>query len=324
MSDPTNWTFPEEFRPDPDELAFDLDEAIASVVQLRADVPADAFTASVLGTNRTGNGVVIGDDGLVLTIGYLVTEAESVWLTTHDGRVVAGHPLAYDQATGFGLVLPLGPLRLPPRARGRPAAVRVGSDVFVLGAGGREHALKAALISRREFAGYWEYLLEQALFTAPPHPRWSGAPLLDEQGLLIGIGSLFIQESADDETIDGNMFVPTDLLEPILDAMLRTGRPAGPAHPWLGMYASETQGQLVVGGLAKGGPAEAAGVRVGDRVLEVGGERVSALADLFRKVWRLGPPGVEVALTIARDSVVSRMRVRTADRNDFLRKPMLQ
>ena len=324
MSESGDWAFPEHLRPRPEQLHFDLRTALDSVVLLRANIPEDAFTATILGTERAGYGVVIRDDGLVLTIGYLITEAESLWFTANDGTVVRGHPVAYDFATGFGLAQPLGRLSTPWLARGSAAALSVGEEVTVVGHGGQAHALKARLIAKREFAGYWEYLLDEALFTTPPHPQWGGAAMLDAEGRLVGIGSLFVEQLVGEERIQANMFVPVDSLEPILDDLLRFGRSPLPARPWLGMYAAEADEHLVVGALAKGGPAESAGVRPGDIVLNVAGERASSLADLFRKTWRLGPAGVEVPLTLARNAEIVRVRVRSADRGDFLRKPALQ
>jgi S1-C subfamily serine protease len=200
----------------------------------------------------------------------------------------------------------------------------VDDEVFVIGHGGRGHALKAEIFARREFAGYWEYLLDVALFTSPPHPEWSGAALLDREGRLIGIGSLFVQEAAGDEVKKGNMFVPIDVLVPILDDLVKTGRAAHPPRPWLGMYASEDNQRIVVGGLAEGGPAQRAGVRQGDLIVAVGGQRVGSLAEFFRTVWDIGPSG-------QRDSHHGRARrhdapvkVQSADRGDFLKKPSLQ
>jgi S1-C subfamily serine protease len=321
MAKSGNWTFRPSLQARPEEVRFDLNVAVDSVVMLRAQIPEDAFTAPILGTERTGNGVVIREDGLILTIGYLITEAHSIWLTTNDGTVVAAHPLAYDQATGFGLVLPLGRLGLPALARGSARSVAMGADVIVIAQGGCAHALRAKIIAKREFAGYWEYVLDEAVFTAPPHPEWNGAALVGEDGRLLGIGSLAVREALSGETVACNMFVPIDLLEPILDDMLKLGRAARPPHPWLGMYTAADEGQLIVGGLAEDGPAERAGVRLGDTVLEVAGERVCDLAELFRKAWRLGPPGTVIPLTVVRDGTVSRVRVRSADRNDFLKKP---
>ncbi len=324
MAEPTRWAFPPALQPTQGEVGFDLKSALNGVVALRAEIPDDAFTAQILGTDRTGNGVVIREDGLILTIGYLITEAANVWLTANDGSVVPGHPLAYDFATGFGLVLPLGRLGLPVVERGSAALVAADDDVYVLGHGGRAHALKAAVFAKREFAGFWEYVLDSALFTTPPHPEWSGAALLDDDGRLVGIGSLLLQERLGDDTVDGNMFVPVDLLEPILDDLVRTGRRTGAPRPWLGMYTVDRDGRLMVNGLATGGPAERAGVQAGDLVVAVGGARVTGLADLFRQVWRQGPAGAEISLTLARGGAPVYVRVASGDRNDFLKKPSLQ
>ncbi len=323
MPSSADWAFPASVQPTPEEVRFDLEAALEAVVKVHADIPDDAFTASILGTAREGNGVVIRDDGLIVTIGYLITEAQSIWLTTHDGTVVPAHPVAYDQATGFGLVQPLAPLRLPPMAMGTTATLAVDDDVIVIGHGGRAHALKARVVAKREFAGYWEYLLDEAIFTSPPHPQWGGAALVGEDGRLLGVGSLLVEELVGEEKIEGNMFVPIDLFGPIFDELLRLGRPAHPPRPWLGMYAMEDQGHLVISGLARGGPAESADVRLGDVVVAVGDERVTGLADLFRRVWRLGPAGTEIPLSVARDGVLTRVRVRSADRSDFLKKPQL-
>ena len=198
MSKANQWVFPSEMQPKAEDFAFDLASALRSVVMLRAEIPADAFTAEILGTERFGNGVVIRDDGVVLTIGYLIAEAESIWLTTNDGSVVPGHPIAYDFASGLGLVLPLGALRAPALPMGSASNVATGDNVIVIGRGGRQHALLAQLVGKREFCGYWEYVLDEALFTSPPHPEWSGAALVDWQGRLTGIGSLFVQEKIDD------------------------------------------------------------------------------------------------------------------------------
>lgn len=327
QSQSEHWAFPEALQPKPEETQFDLARALDAVVLVRTEIPEDAFTAGMLGTERGGYGVAIREDGLVLTIGYLIVEATRVWLTSNQGAVVPGYPLAYDQATGFGLIQPLGKLKLPHLQRGLAADVKVGDSAFVIGHGGRSHALNTRLVARQEFAGYWEYLLDDALFTAPAHPQWGGAALLDAQGDLIGIGSLLVQHQSNGESTHVNMFVPTDLLGPILDGLLKTGRSPHPAPPWLGMYTQdsegETRGKLVVGQVSPGGPAERAGIRAGDMVLGVGAQRVHGLAELFRAVRRLGPAGVDVPLSIARAGDVLRIAVISADRNDHFKKPNL-
>ena len=323
MSEPKNWSFPESLQPKPEDVRFDLNAAFDAAVLVRAEVPEDAFTAQTLGTERVGNGMVIRDDGLVLTVGYLITEAQSIWLTTNAGAAVPAHPLAYDQMTGFGLVLPLGKLGVKPVERGTSKAVAVGDPVTVIGHGGRQHSLKAKVVAKREFAGYWEYVLDEAIFTSPAHPQWGGSGLLDRDGKLLGIGSLFVQEAVDGKPSEGNMIIPIDLLEPILEDMLSLGRPAGLPRPWIGLYVQEAQGQLVVGGLAKNGPADKAGIRPGDMVIEVAGTRVHKLPELFRKIWRVGPAGTEIPVTLAREGSLSRVKVKSVDRASLLKKPRL-
>ncbi len=323
MSDDEEWAFPESLQPNPRETGFDLDRTLDAVVALRAEIPEDAFTASALGTERAGNGVVISENGVVLTIGYLIAEAQQVWLSTNRGAVVPAYPLAYDQATGFGLVRALGPFDAPALVRGSTADCQPGDPVLVIGQGGRAHALKAKVIARREFAGYWEYVLDEALFTAPAHPNWGGTALVGEDGRLLGIGSLLLEEAVDGRSVQCNMVVPVDLLEPILENLLTTGVSGVPAHPWLGLYATDYTDYVVVAGLAGEGPAEQAGVETGDMVLAVAGQPVSTLIQLFRLVWALGPAGTVVPLTLSRDGATLEMELRSADRTDFLKGPQL-
>jgi len=323
MAEEQAWAFAESIQPKAGETQFDLDRAFDSVVLVRAEVPEDAHSAATLGTERSGYGAVIQEDGLVVTIGYLINEASQIWLTTNRGAVVQGYPLAYDQATGFGLVQPLGKMDAPHFERGSSADVNVGDAAFVIGHGGSGHSLKTRLIAKQEFAGYWEYLLDEALFTAPAHPQWGGAALLDAQGNLIGVGSLLVQQEVNGQPIHVNMFVPIDLLNPIFSAMLKTGRSPHPARPWLGMSTQDPGGQLVVARISQEGPASRAGVQVGDMVLSVGSTRVHSLPELFRTVWGLGPAGVDVPLTLSRGGDVIRITVKSGDRHDFLRKPKL-
>lgn len=315
------WAFPAALQPTPEQVRFDLDTTLRSVVMVHSEVPEDAFTASNLGTERIGSGVVIASDGLVLTIGYLITEAATIWLTTHDAHVVPGHALGYDQATGFGLVMPLGRLGVPGLERGSSRSLAIGEDVIVMGHGGLPHSLNAKIIARREFAGYWEYVLDEALFVAPPHPEWGGTALLGPDGRLLGIGSLLTQERSSGEAFDANMFVPIDLLEPILQDLVTFGRPARPPRAWLGLQAAELQDRIVVSSVTPGGPAQRAGVRAGDLVLEAAGTPVEGLAHLFRTIWSVGPAGADVPLTLARGQSTVRVRVRSADRSDYLLKP---
>jgi S1-C subfamily serine protease len=321
-----DWLIPPEAQPDPEEWGFDLDEALSSVVGIRSLVPEDAFTASVLGTERAGSGVVIREDGLVLTIGYIVTEAEQIWVALADGRAVPGHALAYDQETGFGLVQVLGRVGLRPLRFGASASLESGDNVIAAAGGGRGHAVDARVVGRHEFAGYWEYLLDSAIFTAPAHPFWGGAALIGTDGELLGIGSLRVEAAAedDDEQIPVNMFVPIDLLPPILDDLLSYGRPNRPPRPWLGLYAAEQEGVVLVAGLAEDGPAERAGLRVGDRVVGVGGTPIDDLATLWRRVWATGQAGATVSLELVRDGANVTAALASADRATFLKRPRLQ
>ncbi|NBQ76426.1 MAG: serine protease, partial [Acetobacteraceae bacterium] len=225
-----DWDIPEHLQPDPTEHGFDLDQAYRAVVGLRSQVPPDAFTARVLGTEREGSGVLIGD-GLVLTMGYLVSEAETIWITTAEGRAVAGHTLAVDQETGFALVQALGKINLNPASLGDSAGLKIGAATVMAAAGGRAHAVAGKLVARQPFAGYWEYLMEDALFIAPAHPSWGGAGLFGPDGKLVGVGSLILQQGEEGRRLDLNMVVPVHQLTPVLDDLITQGRRPGPARP---------------------------------------------------------------------------------------------
>lgn len=317
----SEWTVPVAAQPHQGDVAFDLDTALAAVVGLKASVPPDAFTAGTLGIERSGNGVVIRKDGLVVTIGYLITEAEEVWLTLADGAVVPGHVIGYDQTTGFGLVQALARVDVPALSIGKSSTIQLGERVVVGGAGGRRRSVAARIVARQEFAGYWEYVLDDALFTAPAHPHWGGTALIGPSGDLLGIGSLQLEGVRDGVNTPLNMIVPIDLLPPILDDMLTLGRPNRPPRPWLGIFASELEDRIVILGLAPGGPASRADLRAGDVILRVAGEPVVDLADFFRRIWALGQAGVEVPLRIWRDGDTFDMRVNSGDRNRFLKAP---
>jgi S1-C subfamily serine protease len=311
-------------RPKPEDYGYDLDRALASVVGLGATIPADAFTAEVLGTERAGNGVLIRPDGVVLTIGYLVTEADSVWLTPADGPAVPAYVLAHDQTTGFGLVQALARLDVPalPLGQSDAQAAPIGEHVVVAGAGGRQRSVAARIVGRQEFAGYWEYVLDEAIFTAPAHPNWGGTAVIGPAGTLLGIGSLQLQQALGEGQPDHlNMVVPIDLLKPILDDLLTLGRPNRPPRPWLGFYVTVVDDRVVIVGLATGGPADRAELHSGDIVLEVAGSEVNDLAEFFRHIWSLGHAGVEVPLLIHREGRTFEVRVTSGDRNQFLKRP---
>lgn len=295
---------------------------LQSIVGIRSRVPDDAFTAAALGTRREGSGVVIREDGLVLTIGYLITEAQEIWLTTHDGRVVAGHALAYDQETGFGLVQALERLDLPAMALGSARQADIGEAVAL--ADGEGQIVRGSILAKQEFAGYWEYLLDEAIFTSPAHPSWGGAALIDAGGKLLGIGSLHLQVGLGEELANVNMSVPIDLLPPILDDLLAKGRVDKPPRPWLGAFFAEQNGKAVVMSVVEGGPAERAGMRAGDIISDIRDSEIEGLADFYRKLWASGPAGAEMPLRVVRDGRESWLRVRSADRNSLLKKPSLQ
>ncbi len=323
MSSLGDWRIPSAIQPKAQDYDYDLDAALAAVVAVHSIVPEDAFTAETLGTERVGNGVLIRD-GLVLTVGYLITEAEKIWLTLSDGRTVEGHALAYDQPTGFGLVQPLARLELDTLPLGDSASIDIGDDVVIAGAGGTTHSLAAHVVAKQEFAGYWEYVLDEAIYTAPAHPHWGGTAVIDPQGALVGIGSLQLHaESAGGKPLPINMVVPINILKPVMDDLLNRGRRRGPVRPWLGLYATGVEDKVVVVGLADGGPAEAADVREGDIVVAVGGEPVAGLAEFYRQIWALGDAGVEVPITLARDGDTLEMTIVSTDRTLLFKGPQL-
>jgi S1-C subfamily serine protease len=322
MASLTEWKVPPGAQPRLEDYPYDLERALSSVVGLHSIIPPDAFTADTLGVERAGNGVLI-DDSLVLTIGYLITEAEKVWLHLGDGHVVEGHALGFDQETGFGLVQALGRVELPSLLLGSSAAAQVGERVVVGGAGGRTRSLAGHIAAKQEFAGYWEYVLNEAIFTFPAHPNWGGTGLISHKGDLIGIGSLQLERERAGKNEHLNMIVPIDLLTPILDDLRKFGRVNKPARPWLGVYSTEIEDKVVIVGIAPKGPAARAELKTGDVILAVAGENITTLAELYRKVWSLGEAGVEVPLTLYREGLTFDVRVNSSDRTKFLRGPRM-
>lgn len=318
----TEWRVPPGNQPRASDYSFDLDRALASVVGLHAIIPSDAFSAETLGTERAGNGVVI-DDGLVLTIGYLITEAESVWLHLGDGRVVEGHVLGFDAVTGFGLVQALGRLDIEPLPLGSSAETLMGDRVVLGGAGGRTRSVASQIVAKQEFAGYWEYLLDEAMFTCPAHPNWGGTGLINARGELIGIGSLQLERERDGKAEHVNMIVPIDLLKPILDDLRKYGRVNKPARPWLGLYSTEIDNRVVVIGISASGPAARAELKTGDVILAVDGDEVTSQTAFYKKMWGLGAAGVDVPLTVHHEGVTFDVTVTSTDRFKLLKAPQL-
>jgi S1-C subfamily serine protease len=324
MSAPEEPQIDPALQPSPDDVGYDLERALSAVVSLRSQIPEDALTASMLGTERAGHGVVIDERGLVLTVGYLVTEAESLWIVDNNGGATPGHALGYDQETGFGLVQALGKLNLPALELGESASLTIGDDVVLGGHGGARNAVRARVVSKREFAGYWEYVLDEGIFTSPPHPSWGGAALLNKDGQLCGIGSLFVQQALPGEKRhDGNLIIPIDLLKPILEDLKKYGRRQKPARPWLGMITTEVNGALVVAGMVDGGPADRAGISVGDIVLGVNREPVHDLAVMFRRIWAMGPAGTDIPLNLQRNDDQLEVHVQSVSRYDMLKSPQM-
>ena len=303
-----------------EDLPFDFEAARRALTPIQSEIPEDAFTAGILGTERQGGGIVIGSDSLILTIGYVVVEAESVAVLNADGEPIEADVVAYDFESGLGLVRAIEPLGRPALEFGTARNLSEGSTV-VASCGGAETVLQK-IVSKRRFCGYWEYRLEEALFTMPVHPNWGGAALLGLDGLLYGVGSLYVEDARDsEEEAIGNMFVPIDLLDPVLDELLLDGRRSGPSRPWIGVYAAEQNGHLIIMGVAPSGPAAAIKLAQGDVVLRVNEVAIGGLNDFYDQLWGAGPAGVELGLTLMRDGRVFESRIRTAARDSFLKIP---
>ena len=294
------------------------EEILNAIVKIKATIPPDASTAQILGTEREGNGVVIDDRGHILTIGYLILEAETIEVHNVMGDPVSARFVGYDYKTGFGILRAEPPLPIEPLKLGQSSQLKEGDPILMVGFGGPEAVLGSRVVSRKEFAGYWEYLLEEAIYTSPPYPDYGGAALIDSQGELLGIGSILTRLSVPGLGIlPCNMSVPIDLLKPILADMIDKGRSLQPPQPWLGINADEAHGRVFIIRLTPGGPAEKAGIKVGDIVLAVDQLPVKGLADFFRQIWRLGPAGVTVPLSILQDTQVRHINVQSTDRYQF-------
>lgn len=297
-----------------------VEELVSAVVQVKTHINPDGRTVEGLGRDREGSGVLIDGDGLVLTIGYLMVEAYAAEVVANNGRTVPANVVGYDHESGFGLLRTIEPLKLKPMPLGKSSEIKEHDPVLVASFGGAAMVAPAYVVAKREFAGSWEYLLDEALFTAPPHPAWSGAALISREGKLVGVGSLIVGDAVGaGEKTPGNMFVPIDRLPPILADLIATGRRAGPARPWLGLNTEEAHGRLFVSRVTAGGPADKSGIKRGDVILGVRGEPPKNLADFYRKVWAQGDAGANVSLDVLHDSEIRRLDIKSINRLDHLR-----
>ncbi len=289
-----------------------------AVVRLNATIPAQARTASGLGTEREGNGIVIDRQGHILTIGYLILEASRIEITTGGGRKIAAHYVGYDHASGFGLLRAVPPLDVTPLVLGESSAVEVADAVRIVTAGEAAQG-PARVMSRDAFVGYWEYLLEDSLYVAPAHPDYGGAALVDNEGRLIGVGSILTRfHVASAGWVPCNMFVPIDLLKPILSDLIASGAAQRPPKPWMGVHSEEVQGRVFVTRVAEQGPSAAAGLKPGDIILSVKDQPVSGQADFYRKVWSLGTAGTPIPLRVLKGDRIEAVIVHSADRRRYL------
>jgi len=297
-----------------------LEEIINGVVRIKTTIHPDGRTLKSLGREREGSGIVIDGNGLVLTIGYLMVEAYAAEVTTNDGRTWPANVLGYDNETGFGLLQSLGPLNVKPLTLGKSADLKDHDPVVIASFGGPERAARAIVVAKREFAGNWEYLLDEAIFTAPPHPQWSGAALINREGKLVGVGSLVVGDATGkQDNVPGNMFVPIDRLPPILGELMADGRTSGPGKPWLGLSTDEVRGRLFVTRVTPDGPAAKAGLDRGDIILGVNGAAPKSLADFYRKVWAVGAAGISIPLDVLHDNEKRRVEVKSISRLDHLK-----
>ena len=300
-------------------------DAFDAVVRIKTTAVADARSLRTLGREREGSGIVLSPSGLVLTIGYLILEAESIEVTDGKGKVVSAAVAAYDHETGFGLVKPIVPLAVKGVVLGTSKDVAEYEKLIFATHGGKENATLATVASKRQFAGYWEYLIDDAIFTVPPRGDHSGAALINREGKLVGIGSLIVADAAiPNRRFPGNMFVPTDLAKPILRQLAANGRSRESERPWIGLSTQEVEGRLFVIRVQEDSPAAAAGIKTGDMILEIGGQKVGTLESFYRKLWSSGQAGAAIRLNVLQGGDVREINVRSIDRQQFIRsKPSL-
>ena len=299
----------------------DAEKFFQSIYKVKTRAVPNARSSATLGQEREGTAVVIGDDGLLVTIGYLIVEADDVSLVDQQGKSIPARVVAYDHATGLGLVRAVTPLKTPALPLGESGKLATREPVMIVNHSGVDDVTLAYVVSTRPFTGNWEYLLDTAIFTSPPTMNWSGAALVSRDFKLVGVGSLIVREaSASGEAgLPGNMFVPIDMLKPILPDLIRTGRRAGPARPWLGVAADEVQGRLMVSRVSPDGPGDQAGIKAGDIILGVGGDGVRTQAEFYRKVWGRGAAGADIPLRLLQGLDVKEIDVHSIDRVEYFR-----
>jgi len=300
--------------------ATEPDALFQAIVKIETRAVPEARSSANLGAEREGNGIVIGKDGLILTIGYLIVEADDVRVTDSRGRTLPARIVGYDHPTGLGLVRTVTPLDVPPVPFGDSTKVAERDPVMIVNYGGADDVTLAYIVSRRPFTAAWEYMLDQAIFTSPPTRNWSGAALVDEQGRLLGVGSLIVREAmGGSHPFPGNMFVPIEALKPVLDELVKNGKRAGPARPWLGVAADEQQGRLFVTRVSPEGPGDKAGLKEGDIILGVGNEGVRTQAEFYRKVWSRGAAGADIPLRVLQGIDVKELSVHSIDRVEYFK-----
>ncbi len=296
------------------------DELLSSVVRIKTYINPDGRTVDNLGMERDGSGIVIDSSGLILTIGYLMMEAHAAQVITNDGRNVPAEVVGFDHDTGFGLLKASAPLKVQPMLFGKSGELKVGDQVLAASFGGRDGIAPAFVVSRREFAGSWEYLIDGAIYTAPAHSHWSGAALITREGKLVGVGSLIVGDApGNGGGMAGNLYVPTDLLSPILADLIANGAAGGKPKPWIGLNTEASGDSIVVSRVTPNGPSDRAGLRKGDVITAIGGDAPKTLPDFYRKLWSLGAAGVTVPVDVQRDGRSQRFDIQSMSRNDHLK-----
>ena len=302
----------------------DFDNTLSSIVSINTYAPENCFSAELLGTERSGHGVVIGDDGLIITVGYILTEAESIWIKTREKEAIEAYIVGNDFESGLGLIKAVEPLHVPKMTCGSLKDLHVNDSVMVAGYGGLGYTIEATIVEIKEFAGRWEYILDKAIYTSPVHPNWAGAALIGKEGKLYAIGCLLIQEVEQSDKVDGyNMFIPVETITPYIEEILEYGGRIKRPRPWLGMLVHDEDEQLIITGIFSGCPADKAGLKLGDIIISVNGKPVTKLSNLFREIWNLGESGVNVPLAIIRDGEKVDINVKSSDReSSFIHVPV--